>query len=133
MTLNILGVNNLDDVEMNIEGAKNAILPLLVAKVFVPGKTTFKNVPSNSEDFQTMIKILNCLGLTSERNGDDLTVNNEGIKSKQIPVKLAEKTRYSGLFIGALGADDMNLFPYPGGCSLEQKEQWIFIMIVCVI
>ena len=39
--------NNLQDTFIiNPDGAKNAILPLMVSKLLVPGKTIFTNVPN---------------------------------------------------------------------------------------
>lgn len=51
--------NNLQDTFIiNSDGAKNAILPLMVSKLLVPGKTIFTNVPTESEDVKTMASSL---------------------------------------------------------------------------
>ncbi len=52
-----------DTFVINPVGAKNAILPLMVSKLLIPGKTTFTNVPTELEDVKTMMQILTSLGL----------------------------------------------------------------------
>ena len=67
--------NNLQDTFIiNPDGAKNAILPLMVSKLLVPGKTIFTNVPTESEDVKTMVKILEVLGLSCKTGKETLEI-----------------------------------------------------------
>lgn len=117
--------NNLQDTFIiNPEGAKNAILPLMVSKLLVPGKTIFTNVPTGSEDVKTMIQILELLGLSCKSDRETLEIENPGtLKDITIPDELASKTRYSSLLLGALGAFGCDFrIPLPGGCHLQEKR-----------
>lgn len=70
--------NNLQDTfVVNPDGAKNAILPLMVSKLLVPGKTIFTNVPTQSEDVKTMASILDSLGLELKFDEGILEIDNK--------------------------------------------------------
>lgn len=112
-----------DNLEIRPSGAKNAILPLMVSKLLVPGNTIFSNAPVDSEDVKTMLAILTNLGLRCSIHRNKIEIDNTGISEINIDSKLAIKTRYSSLLLGALGAlgYDFNL-PLPGGCHLQEKR-----------
>lgn len=97
----------------------------MVSKLLVPGKTTFTNVPTESEDVKTMVKILEVLGLSCKTDKETLEIENHGIlKNITIPDKLASKTRYSSLLLGALGAFGCDFrIPLPGGCHMKKSEK----------
>lgn len=109
---------------INVEGAKNSILPLMISKLLVPGKTKFTNSPINLEDVKVMINILSSLGLECKSEGLSLDINNTGVAENiEISKDLASKTRYSSLLLGALASLNRNFcIPFPGGCKLQFKR-----------
>lgn len=77
--------NNVKDIfEIQPDGAKNAILPLMVSKLLIPGKTRFSNVPLELEDVKTMIDILTSVGLNCYVDENDLIIDNQGISNLHI-------------------------------------------------
>ena len=59
----IVGGNQLSG-EVEISGAKNAVLPMMAASMLSPGKTIIENTP-NLRDTRTFINLLNILGVES--------------------------------------------------------------------
>ena len=62
---NIFKINyekNNRNKSIKISGAKNAILPLMIAKILVPGRTTFKNILNEIEDFKRIYTMLQNVG-----------------------------------------------------------------------
>ena len=113
-----------DTFIINVEGSKNSILPLMVSKLLIPGKTKFINVPINLEDVKIIIQILSSLGLECKIKDLCLEINNNGVTEYiNIPKDLASKTRYSSLFLGALASLNLKFkIPFPGGCQLQAKR-----------
>ena len=48
--------------DVNISGAKNAVLPLMASSILFDSTVTLKNVPLGANDVQTMIILLKSLG-----------------------------------------------------------------------
>lgn len=113
-----------DTFVINPDGSKNSILPLMVSKILVPGKTIFANVPSECEDIKTMSQILTSLGLKCKFDKSKLEINNLGISENiKISDSLSSKTRYSSLFLGVFASLNRNFkIPFPGGCQLQEKR-----------
>ncbi|HID16253.1 MAG TPA: UDP-N-acetylglucosamine 1-carboxyvinyltransferase, partial [Candidatus Atribacteria bacterium] len=59
---------------VKISGAKNAALPLMAATLLAPGKHTLRNVP-DLRDTRTFLKVMEELGVSSERDGDVLYID----------------------------------------------------------
>lgn len=72
--------NNHNDLKdtfvINPDGAKNAILPLMISKLLIPQRTTFTNVSTESEDVKTMVQILTSIGLECELGRGTLVIDN---------------------------------------------------------
>ena len=117
--------------EVNISGAKNAVLPILAA-ASIQNETTLKNVPFLS-DVSNTLQIIRELGLNvvTENN----TVNISGKVTNTIINKfLSQKMRSSILFLGAIlgKCQEVTIFE-PGGCKLgngktrcknNKKRRW---------
>ena len=71
----IVGGNQLSG-EVEISGAKNAVLPMMAASMLSPGKTIIENTP-NLRDTRTFINLLNILGVESFFEDSKLTLNTE--------------------------------------------------------
>lgn len=109
--------------EVDISGAKNAALPIIVASLLADGETVIKNVP-NLQDIRTMIKVIECLG--AETVYDDqkkvLGVKVKGIANNEVPYELVKTMRASVYVMGPLlartGEADVSL---PGGCAIGER------------
>ena len=59
--------------EVNISGAKNAVLPVMAASIIIPGDFIIHNVP-NLRDTRTMIKLLEIIGCNIKYSKNILVV-----------------------------------------------------------
>lgn len=103
---------------IKIQGAKNAVLPILAASVMVPGKTMLHNCP-NIYDVKITLEILRHLGCKTTHIGNTVTVDSTNITNYIIPEELTRKMRSSVIFTGAiLSRLSIAKCSYPGGCEL---------------
>ncbi len=103
---------------VKVESAKNSVLPILAATILTEDDVKILNVPKIS-DVMNMIKILNHLGVKTEFEGNDLTVNARGLHSYSVPYELAVTMRSSVFLLGALLARAKKArLAYPGGCDI---------------
>ena len=107
--------------EVNISGAKNAALPLIVASILVNGKTCFTNVP-NLMDITSIRLLLEDLGATCKTSKGYLEVDGSSIKKIEAEYNLVRKMRASILVLGPLvarfGHAKVSL---PGGCAIGAR------------
>lgn len=108
--------------ETKISGAKNSILPILVASSVVNGSSCLQNVP-DVEDFRIMVKLLQEIGvLVNHRSGKKYEIIPTLAKNNPINIDLATEIRYSLLFLGSrLGKYGKSIVPIPGGCKLGER------------
>ena len=108
---------------VRISGAKNAALPLLAATILASSPTTLSNVP-DLKDVSTLIKVLESLGITVQRNKTDGTVYVDAntLNSRFAPYELVKTMRASILVLGPLlaryGEATVSL---PGGCAIGSR------------
>jgi UDP-N-acetylglucosamine 1-carboxyvinyltransferase len=108
---------------VNISGAKNAALPIIVASLLADGKTVLKNVPDLA-DIRTIIRVIECLGAKTlfDKDANTLTIEVKGIKNAQVPYDIVKTMRASvyvmGPLLGRLGEADVSL---PGGCAIGER------------
>ncbi len=114
--------------EVRISGAKNAALPLMAATLLVPGKHCLRNVP-DLRDTRTFIRLLEHLGVTSERVNDILYLDTTSLTSAEAPYELVKTMRASVLVLGPLvarlGGAKVSL---PGGCAIGARPIDFHIM-----
>lgn len=107
--------------EIDIQGAKNSVLPVLAATILCGGECTVHNCP-NLSDVETSIKILNRLGCSCERSGNTITVNSADLCDYSIPEELMREMRSSVVFLGAIiGRTKKAVISSPGGCELGPR------------
>src|SRR5699024_754965 len=112
----INGGNNLKG-ELDIKGAKNAILPILAATV-ISGETSVISNVSMLIDVEVMIEILTSLGAKVDLEGDSLIVDSSTINSISLSEELVRKMRSSIILMGSLLARFQEVrISYPGGCE----------------
>jgi len=106
---------------VTINGAKNAVLPILAATVLKSGTYAIHNCPDIS-DVTLASEILHALGGSVIRSGRLLLVDTSGIDRWTIPGELMCRMRASILFLGPLlarfGQAELTM---PGGCPLGRR------------
>ena len=104
-----------------VQGAKNAVLPIMAASVLSEGETVLHNVP-DLRDVTTTLRILQHLGCTAVRDGDTVRIDSRGMHCDFIPHALMRELRSSVIFLGAIlarfGTARLSM---PGGCELGPR------------
>jgi UDP-N-acetylglucosamine 1-carboxyvinyltransferase len=113
--------------EINISGAKNAALPILISSLLSDKPLNLKNVP-DLYDIKTTFKLLGVLGVAIENIDSSVTLNAEAITQYDAPYDLVKTMRASILVLGPLltrfGKARVSL---PGGCSIGSRPVDIHI------
>lgn len=107
--------------EVKISGAKNAALPLLAAMILPNSPITLTNVP-DLKDVGTLIKLIEGLGISVEREGDRVVADASTLNNQFAPYELVKTMRASILVLGPLlaryGQAQVSL---PGGCAIGSR------------
>ena len=110
--------------QVTIEGAKNAVLPLLAATVLASqGKTIFTQVPILSDVF-TMNKVVSGLGVRVQFDQEkkEIQVDATGRLSSETPYKYVSQMRASIVVLGAiLARTGYAKVSMPGGCTIGSR------------
>ena len=107
--------------KVKVNGAKNAILPLIAASVLSKRKIKLFDVPF-LEDVKTMIKLLTSIGVHVEVEKEVLHIDAEEITSVTAPIELVHKMRASFIILGPLLARKKRAcIPMPGGCAIGSR------------
>ncbi|MDL2283882.1 UDP-N-acetylglucosamine 1-carboxyvinyltransferase [Oxalobacter sp. OttesenSCG-928-P03] len=116
----ISGGNRLSG-EITISGAKNAALPILCAGLLTADTITLSNVPP-LRDVQTILRLLQQMGMRTEQQGETVTLNGSDINNFCAPYELVKTMRASILVLGPLvtrfGQAKVSL---PGGCAIGSR------------
>ena len=111
-----------------VQGAKNAVLPIMAASVLAPGQIELLNVPE-LRDVDTTVRILRTLGCGVEREGDAVNIDSRGLARSEIPHSLMRELRSSVIFLGALLARcGRARLSMPGGCELGPRPIDLHLM-----
>lgn len=106
---------------VEVQGAKNSVLPILAATILHPGQVALRGCPHLS-DVDASIRILRHLGCQARWEGDELLVDSSALSRWDIPDHLMREMRSSVIFLGAIlarmGWAEMS---YPGGCELGPR------------
>lgn len=106
---------------LDIQGAKNSVLPILAASILVEGESMLQNCPK-LKDVDAAIKILRHLGCTVSRENEDVYIDSSTITNCDIPDNLMREMRSSVIFLGAiLGRTGEAILSMPGGCELGPR------------
>ena len=123
----IAGGNRLSG-SVTVQGAKNAVLPIMAASVLAPGETELLNVPT-LRVVNTTIRILRGLGCSVEREGDAVYIDSRPMSRSEIPHSLMRELRSSVIFLGALLARCGHArLSMPGGCELGPRPIDLHLM-----
>ena len=102
---------------IDISGAKNAVLPLMAASILNNNELTISNVP-NLSDSVTMSNLLKGMGSEVNLSSDKIYINSQSLNNPYAPYDLVRTMRASFYVLGPLlakfGEAKVSL---PGGCA----------------
>lgn len=106
---------------LEVQGAKNSILPIMAATLVSDGECVIENCPDIS-DTHSAIEILVALGARVTKHQNFIVVDASNADKYEIPDNLMRKMRSSIMFLGAiLTRNRRALASFPGGCELGQR------------
>jgi UDP-N-acetylglucosamine 1-carboxyvinyltransferase len=106
---------------VQVSGAKNASLPILISAILGSGKSRFERVP-DLQDIKTTELVLNHLGLKSTHENGIMTLDAAKIATVEAPYDLVRKMRASVLVLGPLLAREGRAkVSLPGGCAIGAR------------
>jgi UDP-N-acetylglucosamine 1-carboxyvinyltransferase len=107
--------------EVEISGAKNAALPILIASILTSNQVDISNVP-NLKDIDTTFRLLQFLGVSIDHSDGNVSLIANNISKTEAPYDLVKTMRASILVLGPLlsrfGRAYVSL---PGGCSIGAR------------
>ena len=105
---------------IQVSGAKNAALPILMACLLAEGRVNLSNVPRLA-DIRTSLKLLNILGCDTTFEGNEATSLVTDLKP-EAPYELVKTMRASVLCLGPLLARlGEARVALPGGCAIGAR------------
>ena len=106
---------------VEIDGAKNAALPILAATVLADEPCKIRDVP-NLSDVKEMCKLLEHLGAENLRRGKSISIDCTNVNNFVAPYELVGKFRGSFLVAGPLLAKYHRAkISLPGGCPIGSR------------
>ncbi len=108
---------------VDISGAKNAALPIIVACLLADGEYTLSNIP-DLKDIRTMLKVIEYLGAETDFNPGKnlLKIRVKNIRNEEVPYELVKTMRASVYVMGPLlartGEASVSM---PGGCAIGER------------
>ncbi len=107
---------------IEIDGMKNAALPILFATLLVPGKCRIDNLPA-VRDIALTLEILKSVGAVVEKiNENCVEIDASNAKASLPDTELTRKMRASYYLLGAgLGRFGEAMVGYPGGCDFGKR------------
>ncbi len=107
--------------EIEIQGSKNAVLPMMAAAVLHKGTTVLNHVP-RIQDVFCMMGILESMGCVCNLAGHTLTIDAKRLICCGIPKEGGKAMRSSIILLGSLlGRCKEAVAYYPGGCSIGSR------------
>ncbi len=103
---------------VNVQSAKNTVLPLLAAAVLTDEQVKIRGVPAII-DVENMLRILSEVGCKIQRRKDCAIIDSAGAVSHEIPARLTRELRSSVFMLGSvLTRFHRAKISYPGGCDI---------------
>lgn len=104
--------------EVDVQGSKNAALPILAATILNGEESVIHNCP-HLADTRSAFEIITQLGGSAEYSEHTAVVNTEKVRKTEISAELMSSMRSSVLFLGALlSRMKKAVVSYPGGCAI---------------
>ncbi len=103
---------------VEIQSAKNTVLPLLAASVLTDEPVKIRGVPTIN-DVENMLRILTEVGCKIKRQKDCAIIDSSNAVSHEIPTRLTKELRSSVFMLGSvLTRFRRAKISYPGGCDI---------------
>jgi UDP-N-acetylglucosamine 1-carboxyvinyltransferase len=107
--------------KVRISGAKNAVLPAIVASLLSDETLTLHNIPLVKDVF-TILTLMKELGADSKLSGNSLSIRAQKIISSEASYELVRSMRASILVLGPLLARyGKAAVALPGGCAIGSR------------
>ncbi len=104
--------------QARLQGAKNAVLPILAAALLPEGETVIRDCP-DIRDAQAMAGILNTLGCACRLENGQARVDSGRLCRWEMPEELSKQIRSSIFLLGPiLGKLRRATVTFPGGCDI---------------
>lgn len=101
-----------------VEGAKNAVLPILAASILTEEEVVIRDCPA-LRDVQAMISMLKMLGCQCEMREGGLSIRSSALHNWEMPDEISKEIRSSIFLLGPiLGRLRKATVTYPGGCEI---------------
>lgn len=118
--ITIVGGNKLQG-NIEIETAKNAVLPMIAGALLTPDPVVLCKVPYIS-DVHNMFEILRRMGCVVTMQETNVCIDTSGIVQHEIPRELAQAIRSSIFMLGPLLARQKKAtVVFPGGCDIGAR------------
>jgi len=103
--------------DVEISGAKNAVLPIMAAALLVDGETKINRVP-DLRDTRTFAELLEMLGAQIQFSNNEMIIDAASVDKPIAPYDLVNKMRASFYVLGPLVARfGKAIVSLPGGCA----------------
>ena len=107
--------------KVQIQSAKNSVLPMIAGAVLCSEDVVIKNCPK-IKDVLVMLEIISALGCSYKFDNKDLVINAKEMNSFIVPSALASELRSSVFMLGALVSRFKKaVLNYPGGCKIGKR------------
>ncbi|MFY9175193.1 MAG: UDP-N-acetylglucosamine 1-carboxyvinyltransferase [Peptococcia bacterium] len=107
--------------KIQVSGAKNAVLPIIVASLLSEGQCLIHEAP-HLADVKTICDVLGDLGAKIKIDGHTLDLDCSDIRKIEAPYDYVRKMRASVLVMGPLlGRLGKAKVPMPGGCAIGTR------------
>lgn len=107
--------------EVRISGAKNSVLPIIVATLLAEGRCVLEDVPRLA-DVQIIKDVLEALGADITFTDNTMEVDGAPVNKVQAPIEYIKKMRASVLIMGPLLARfGRAVLSLPGGCAIGAR------------
>lgn len=114
--------------KIKVNGAKNAILPIMSSSVLFEDGFSLNNIP-DIEDVKRMFELLEDLGAKIEnKTKDGFFINSKSIKNSDLNRNISERLRASVILTGPILTRFGRVsFPIPGGCVIGSRPIDFFV------
>lgn len=109
------------DGEISVQGAKNAVLPILAATIINGGRNILHNCPK-LRDVEKTVDVIRALGCRVVHLGNTIIVDSSTMDEIVIEESLMRQMRSSIIFLGAIIARcGEAVVSMPGGCEIGMR------------
>lgn len=112
---------------INIQGGKNAVLPIMAASILTKEKVRLYNCP-DIDDVRYTIELLKMLGCKVFFMNGIIDIYPKDVEDTRVSQEYTDKTRSSIIFLGAMvGRLKKTVITKPGGCKIGERPLDIHI------